>query len=61
MKMSMQYTEVFIAAKLKIMIKKYFLIFAQNIDVNHLVEAVHASIHNLCFGAKIIRKIGVPL
>ena len=38
--------------------KKYFLIFAQNIDCVYM--AVITSAHNLCFGAK-IRKIGIPL
>ena len=62
----MQYTEIFVAIKMKNFSKKrfnIFLIFAQNIDCGYtlerLAEAVLTSTHNICFGAK-IRKIGIP-
>ena len=54
----MQYTEIFIAIKMKIFSSKsliFFLIFAQNIDCGYtlepLDEAVLTRTHNLCFGA----------
>ena len=45
--------------------RKYFLIFAQNIDCWYTLQSPrrdisNVSTHNLCFGAK-TRKIGIPL
>ena len=57
----MQYTEIFLASKIEIFQPKnfdIFLIFAQNIDCGYTLEPPR---HNLCFGAKIKKKIGIPL
>ena len=45
--------------RLKIVI--FFLIFAQNIDCWYTLEAVLTSTHDLCFHAKIRKKVYTPV
>ena len=60
----MQYTDFFCCKDQKSFRKSFdiFQIFAQNICGNKLGPARQTSTHNLCFGAKIKKKIiGIPL
>ena len=59
----MQYTAIFHGCKyahFQMNFLNIFLIFARNIDCGY-TEAVPTSTHNLCFGAKNIRKIYIPV
>ena len=64
----MQYTAIFHGCKYQNFYKKncdIFPIFAQNIYCGYmlrrLIEAVLTSTHNLCFGAKMRKKMCIPV
>ena len=60
----MQYTAIFYSCKnvhFQMKFFNIFLIFAQNIDCGYTLEPPHEAVltssHNLCFGAKIRKKV----
>ena len=61
---SVQYIAIFQGCKndyFQMKIFDFFLIFAQNIDCGYTLEPVLTSTHNLCFGAKIRKKMYTPV